>query len=126
MAAAKLAEEMRAGVIFWAIECDGEIAAVMGVQAVQDADLIRHAYVLPARQRSGLGGALLDHLTRDSRRRVLVGTWAAATWAIRFYSRHGFELVAAEETAALLAAYWRIPQQQAQASVVLSRPRVRA
>ena len=123
MPAAELAEEMNAGVRFWANEIDGELVAVMGMQPVRDVDLIRHAYVLPTYQRSGLGGALLDHLVRNGDRRVLVGTWAAASWAVRFYERHGFELASREETAALLGAYWRISERQAQVSVVLAKAR---
>jgi len=53
---------------------------------------------------------------------MLVGTWAAARWAIDFYRRHGFELVAPERTAGLLRAYWSIPERQIAASVVLARP----
>jgi hypothetical protein len=53
---------------------------------------------------------------------MLVGTWAAAEWAIRFYRRHGFQLVAPERTAALLKAYWTIPDRQIATSVVLADP----
>jgi hypothetical protein len=35
----------------------------------------------------------MDHLRAGNRRPVLVGTWAAATWAIRFYQHNGFRLV---------------------------------
>jgi GNAT superfamily N-acetyltransferase len=88
---------------------------------VRDVDLIRHAYVTPGSQGLGIGGALLDHLTRGSTGPVLVGTWAAAEWAIRFYRRHGFELVPPERKAALLKAYWTIPDRQIETSVVLAR-----
>ena len=84
-------------------------------------DLIRHAYVAPASQRSGVGGALLEELTGSTERQILVGTWAAAEWAIRFYERHGFELVPAERAAELLRRYWSIPERQIETSVVLSR-----
>ena len=76
----------------------------MGIQPVGDVDLIRHAYVSPGSQRRGVGGALLEHLARSTTRRMLVGTWAAAEWAIRFYRHHGFELVSPERKAALLKA----------------------
>jgi GNAT superfamily N-acetyltransferase len=118
----ELDEAIASGVAFWGCEIDGELAGVMGVQPVEDVELIRHAYVATARQGSGIGGALLEHLMRRSAGQVLVGTWAAAEWAIRFYGRHGFELVAPERTADLLRRYWRVPERQIETSVVLARP----
>jgi N-acetylglutamate synthase-like GNAT family acetyltransferase len=120
MSAAELSREMTEGVTFWVCEIDGEIAGVMGMQAVHDVDLIRHAYVLPQHQRSGIGAALLEHLRGRSTRRMLVGTWEAATWAIAFYRRHSFELVDATTKLAMLKTYWSIPQRQVETSVVLA------
>jgi GNAT superfamily N-acetyltransferase len=122
MPAAELDQEISAGVAFWVYELDGAMAGVMGIQPVRDVDLIRHAYVLPGNQRRGIGGAMLEHLQRMSRRRMLIGTWAAADWAIRFYERHGFELVSRERTPALLKTYWTIPDRQIETSVVLAKP----
>ena len=122
MPAEELAAEIAAGVAFWAYEAGGEVVGVMGVQPVRDVDLIRHAYVAPASQRRGVGSALLEHFLRERTRRMLVGTWAAAEWAIRFYQRHGFDLVPPERTAALLDTYWSIPERQVETSVVLSAP----
>ena len=119
MSRAELDREIAAGVAFSGIDMDGELVGVMGVQPVRDVVLIRHAYVVPARQREGIGAALLEHLTRSTERPVLVGTWAAAEWAIRFYRRHGFELVGPERTAELLRRYWAIPERQIATSVVL-------
>src|SRR3954447_22768874 len=90
MGAAQLDAEIASGVRFWGYE-DAELAGAMGIQRVDDVELIRHAYVRPDRQRGGVGAALLDHLLAISDRPVLVGTWAAADWAIGFYRRHGFE-----------------------------------
>src|SRR3954471_11680631 len=89
----ELDEEIAAGVTFWGYEDDGALLGVMGVQPVRDVDLIRHAYVAPRAQRRGIGGALLEHLLRSRTRPILIGTWAAAQWAVDFYRRHGFELV---------------------------------
>jgi hypothetical protein len=58
-------------------------------------------------------------------RPVLIGTWAAATWAIRFYERHGFRVVEAEEKNRLLKRYWNIPERQIETSVVLTDERWR-
>jgi GNAT superfamily N-acetyltransferase len=113
--------EIAAGVRFWGYEDGGELVGVMGVQSVGEFDLIRHAYVAPDRQRSGVGGALLARLTATTTRPMLVGTWAAADWAIRFYRRHGFEQVSPERTVELLTTLWTIPERQIAESVVLSR-----
>jgi GNAT superfamily N-acetyltransferase len=120
----ELVTEIAAGVAFWGYEADGRLVGVMGVQPVRDVDLIRHAYVLPEAQRGGVGGALLSHLRGQSERRMLIGTWAAAGWAIRFYLKHGFALVPAEQKARLLKAYWTIPERQIETSVVLANPAI--
>jgi GNAT superfamily N-acetyltransferase len=118
----QLDREIAAGVVFWGYETDETLAGVMGIQQVRDVDLIRHAYVLPGSQRHGIGGALLEHLRPLGRVRMLVGTWAAADWAIRFYRRHGFELVSPEQRTTLLKTYWTIPERQIETSVVLADP----
>jgi GNAT superfamily N-acetyltransferase len=118
----ELDSEIAAGVEFWGYEDGDGLVGVMGIQAVRDVDLIRHAYVAPRSQRGGIGGALLEQLMQGRTRRVLVGTWAAAQWAIAFYERHGFEYVGHERTAALLKDYWTIPERQIDTSVVLARP----
>ena len=120
MPASALDAEIASGVAFWGYEADGDLVGAMGVQPVRDVDLIRHAYVAPAHQGRGIGGALLEHLLRRSTRRTLVGTWAAADWASRFYERHGFVHVGPERTAALLEEYWTIPDRQIATSVVLA------
>jgi GNAT superfamily N-acetyltransferase len=118
----ELDSEIAAGVVFWCYEENGTLAGVMGIQPVRDVDLIRHAYVLPGRQGCGLGGALLQQLRQLSTGRILVGTWEAAHWAIRFYRRHGFELVSPACKNTLLKAYWNIPERQVEVSVVLASP----
>lgn len=126
MDAAELAGEIAAGVAFWGVDAGGAGAAlegVMGVQPVRDVALIRHAYVRPGGQRRGTGGALLEHLVASATTPLLVGTWAAATWAIAFYERHGFALTSREETVRLLGTYWAIPERQVETSVVLRHAR---
>ena len=118
----ELDSEIATGVTFWGVEDGGALIGVMGFQSVRDVDLIRHAYVLPGSQRQGVGGALLGHLRRLSRRRMLVGTWAAADWAIRFYERHGFSLVSPAAKITLLKTYWTVPDRQIETSAVLANP----
>ena len=122
MPRAELDGEIAAGVAFWSYQEDGALVGVMGVQSVRDVDLIRHAYVLPQHQGQGVGTALLRHLRGLGARRMLVGTWAAAEWAVRFYRRQGFEMVAPERTTALLRTYWSVPERQIETSVVLADP----
>jgi GNAT superfamily N-acetyltransferase len=122
MAAAELESEIGSGVAFWGYESDGALVGVMGIQPVRDVDLIRHAYVLPESQGNGIGRDLLLHLRGLTARRMLVGTWAAAEWAIRFYRRNGFQLVSPERKKTLLETYWSIPERQIETSVVLAYP----
>jgi N-acetylglutamate synthase-like GNAT family acetyltransferase len=123
MSASDLDAEIEAGVRFWGYETDGRLTGVMGIQQVEDVDLIRHAYVRPDSQRSGVGAALLRHLQQAATRPMLVGTWAAADWAIGFYRRHGFELVSPQRKNELLKRYWTIPTRQIETSVVLESGR---
>ncbi len=121
MPAEELDGEIAAGVAFWGYEADGELVGIMGIQRVREVDLIRHAYVWPEHQGRGVGGRLLEHIASSATRRMLVGTWATAEWAIRFYRHHGFELLSREDGAALLRDYWDIPERQVETSVVLER-----
>ena len=115
----ELRNEIDAGVEF-SVLVEGEgMVGVMGVQRIRDATLIRHAYVRKTAQRQGTGSALMRHLLASVEGRVMVGTWAAAQWAIRFYERHGFRLVGPEEKDRLLSSYWAIPDRQRETSVVL-------
>lgn len=122
MSRQELDAEISAAVCFWGYQQEGVLLGVMGIQPVRDVDLIRHAYVLPAHQRAGIGSALLRHLRTLGSRRMLVGTWAAAGGAIRFYERHGFALVEPALKAKLLQTYWTIPARQIETSVVLADP----
>jgi len=119
MTGSALNSEVEAGVSFWGWEQSGTLAGVMGIQHVRDVTLIRHAYVRTAHQGRGIGGALLRFFAEQATSPLLVGTWAAAEWAIRFYERHGFRLVSPAEKDRLLSTYWTIPSRQQETSVVL-------
>jgi N-acetylglutamate synthase-like GNAT family acetyltransferase len=116
----ELRHEIESGVRFWGWEEEGELLGVMGIQDVHDVTLIRHAYVCTTRRSQGIGGKLLAELRKMATRPILIGTWAAATWAIRFYEKHGFRLVTPEEKDRLLKKYWSIPERQVKTSVVLA------
>jgi N-acetylglutamate synthase-like GNAT family acetyltransferase len=119
----ELREEIEAGVVFWGYKEKGQLLGVMGLQPVQDMTLIRHSYVRTARRNEGIGGRLLSLLKAQTGRPLLVGTWAAAVWAIRFYEKHGFRLVSPEDKKRLLKKYWSIPDRQVETSVVLADPK---
>ncbi len=116
----ELRDEIEAGVVFWGYEEKDRLLGVMGLQAVKDVTLIRHSYVRTSRRNEGIGGKLLSHLKAQTGRPLLVGTWAAAVWAIQFYEKRGFRLVSPEDKERLLKKYWSIPVRQVETSVVLA------
>ena len=116
----ELRREIEDGVRFWGYEQDGQLLGVMGLQDVEDVTLIRHAYVRTTHRRRGIGGRLLSELRSKATRPLLVGTWAAAEWAIKFYRQHGFEMVPRNQVPLLLRRYWSIPERQIETSVVLA------
>jgi GNAT superfamily N-acetyltransferase len=115
-----LQQELAEGVVFWGYEEAGTLLGVMGLQQVQDVTLIRHAYVRTSSQKRGIGAHLLSHLRELALGPVLIGTWADAVWAIRFYERYGFHKVGPEEKNRLLKQYWNVPERQVETSVVLA------
>jgi GNAT superfamily N-acetyltransferase len=116
-----LEHEIGSGVEFYGYEDpdNGALAGVMGVQDVRDVTLIRHAYVRMTHQKRGIGTLLLSRLRELTARPILIGTWADASWAIRFYERHGFQVVSSDEKTRLLLQYWTVPDRQIETSVVL-------
>ena len=120
MSAEELKGEIEAGVWFFGWVEDEHLLGVVGIQPIRDTTLVRHAYVLTEHQKRGIGSRLLGYLTGLAKTpEILVGTWADATWAIRFYEKHGFKLVPSEEKDRLLRTYWNIPERQVETSVVL-------
>jgi N-acetylglutamate synthase-like GNAT family acetyltransferase len=126
MSREKLQHEIDDGVVFSGFEEAGSVAGVMGLQQVQDVTLIRHAYVRTSSQNLGIGARLLLHLLPLASEPVLIGTWASASWAIRFYERYGFRIVDHHEKNRLLKRYWNVPERQIETSVVLADERWRA
>ncbi|HOW35310.1 MAG TPA: GNAT family N-acetyltransferase [Candidatus Omnitrophota bacterium] len=124
MSKEQLRREIDDGVVFWGYEDNGILDGVMGIQDVLDVTLIRHAYVRTLKRNKGIGGRLLRHLCAQTTRPILIGTWAAAVWAIGFYEKHGFQTVSQEEKNRLLKKYWKIPARQVETSVVLAQSSV--
>ena len=122
MSLEELQGEIEAGVSFLGHFAYGELRGIMGSQDVDDATLIRHAYVRPEHQGRGIGHELLAHLLSETSRSILVGAWSSASWAIRYYERHGFRLTSRHETRQLLHRYWTVPERQIEESVVLVGP----
>jgi N-acetylglutamate synthase-like GNAT family acetyltransferase len=120
MPADELAKEIAAGVVFWVAEDEGRVLGVMGIQDKGDVALVRHAYTTPTVQRKGVGTKLLRHVEGLADKPILIGTWAAASWAIDFYERNGFTVVSNTDKDRLLRTYWSIPARQIETSVVLA------
>jgi len=116
----ELESEIAHGVVFWVAEEEGRVLGVMGIQDKGDVALVRHAYVASGLQRKGVGTTLLHHVEALTDKPVLIGTWAAASWAIDFYRRNGFTVVSESEKDRLLQKYWSIPPRQIETSVVLA------
>lgn len=123
MRADELAREIAEGVVFWVAEQEGRLAGVMGIQDKGVVALVRHAYVAPTTQRAGVGTRLLRHVEGLVDKPILIGTWAAASWAIEFYRRNGFSVVPSAQKDHLLRTYWSIPARQIETSVVLANGR---
>jgi N-acetylglutamate synthase-like GNAT family acetyltransferase len=115
--------EIAAGVVFWVAELEGRVAGVMGIQDKGNVALVRHAYVATTAQRAGVGTKLLRHVEGLVDKPILIGTWAAASWAIEFYQRNGFTVVSNDEKDRLLKTYWSIPARQIETSIVLASAR---
>ena len=101
----------------WEIDQKGQLDGVMGIQDKGTVTLIRHAYVRSGVQQQGIGTRLLKHFEGLTQKPILIGTWAAATWARRFYEKHGFREVDRETKDRLLRTYWSIPARQTETSV---------
>ena len=116
----ELEKEIAGGVVFWVAEQDGRLAGVIGLQDKGDVALVRHAYVAPNMQRTGVGTRLLRHVEGLADKPILIGTWASASWAIEFYRRNGYTVVPKSDKDRLLRTYWSIPARQIETSVVLA------
>jgi GNAT superfamily N-acetyltransferase len=123
MSAAELRHEIEAGVVFWGMAQAEELLGIMGIQDKGEVALIRHAYVRTRAQQQGIGTSLLRRLESITRKPILIGTWAAASWAIQFYEKNGYKSVSTAEKNRLLRRYWSIPERQIETSVVLANCR---
>jgi N-acetylglutamate synthase-like GNAT family acetyltransferase len=123
MPAEELAAEIADGIVFWVAEEGERLVGVMGIQDKGEVALVRHAFVASSAQKQGIGTQLLHHVQGLAAKPVLVGTWAAATWAIAFYRKNGFSVVSQQDKDALLRKYWSIPERQIETSVVLADAR---
>ena len=120
MSRSELKQQIREGVDFWGLDENGTLCGVMGIQEMGDVTLIRHAYVRTSEQRRGIGGQLLELLREQSDKPFLIGMWMEATWAIKFYEKHGFQQIPKDRISDLLEKYWSIPKRQVETSTVLA------
>ena len=116
----ELKQAIRDGIVFWGYEMAGELVGLMGIQDRGEISLIRHAYVQTVQRRKGIGEKLLRRLEGMTAKPILIGTWSAAAWAIRFYEKNGYRALSRPETERLLRKYWSIPERQIETSIVLA------
>jgi len=126
MSKAELEKQIQEGVCFICYVDGNETVGVMGIQYKNDVNLVRHAYVRTKNRKMGIGTILIKELIQQSEKPILIGTWKAAIWAIKFYQGHGFNLVSDSEKNFLLKKYWNIPERQVETSVVLVDSKYRA
>ncbi|WP_256758128.1 GNAT family N-acetyltransferase [Cohnella sp. WQ 127256] len=121
MSMEELEQELKEDVVFWGyMDSNHQLTGVMGLQDKGKVCLIRHAYVRSTQRNTGIGSKLLIHLTNQTEKPILIGTWGSATWAIKFYEKNGFHIVSTEDKVNLLHEYWNVPDRQIETSVVLS------
>lgn len=118
----KFDAELARGVRFLGYAADGVLIGVVGIEAVRNVILIRHAFVVPGFQGRGVGGKLLQHVMGLREAQYLAGTWTDAIWSVRFYRRYGFRPASPTFQRALLEAFWGIPEPMADRSVALAHP----
>ena len=118
----ELENEISNGVCMYGFKKNNKLVGVMGIQELKQVTLIRHAYILSAYQRLGIGKSLLQYLFKiNLNSNLLVGTWQKAIWAIEFYKKFGFTLHNRKQTIYLLNKYWTISSNQIENSVVLEK-----
>jgi GNAT superfamily N-acetyltransferase len=106
-----------------------KMLGVMGYEFIDNVALIRHAYTLPKSQGRGIGSHLLkrteDIITNSTKAtRIIIGTYTRASWAIRFYEKHGYHKSSNPQE--ILVKYYDIPEVQRLNSLTLEKGLTRA
>lgn len=108
----------------WYGAFDGDaLVGVMGLERQGPVALLRHAYVLPAHQRRGVGTLLREHLEAAAvgAERIIVGTYRGNYKARRALEQAGY--APSPDPVAVLRAHYRIPEDRLRASVTYEKPR---
>jgi GNAT superfamily N-acetyltransferase len=111
------------------------IVGVMGLEYVRDVVLLRHAYILPRYQRTGVGNHLREHLEAAAARgegrpagsapgaagsvRIVVGTYRGNYKARTMLEHAGYHPSADPD--AVLRAYYAIPEDRLRSSVTYEK-----
>jgi GNAT superfamily N-acetyltransferase len=99
----------------------GTLAGVGGLEPAQDAALLRHGYVRPAFQRTGIGARLIEHLEREARgvARIIVGTYRENYKARQALEKAGYR--PSPDPEKVLRAYYAIPEGRLRSSVTFEK-----
>lgn len=100
---------------------DATLAAVMALEYRHDAALLRHAYVLPEYQRSGIGSSLREYLERQIQgvQRIIVGTYARNYQARGSLEEAGYRL--SRNPGTILQTYYTLPANRLYTSVTYEK-----
>ena len=99
----------------------GMLVGVGGLERARGAALLRHGYVLPAYQRTGIGARLIGHLEGEARRvdRIIVGTYLDNYKARRALEKAGY--LQSSDPEKVLRAYYAIPEDRLRSSVTYEK-----
>jgi RimJ/RimL family protein N-acetyltransferase len=97
------------------------LLGVMALEYVKDVALLRHAYILPAHERAGIGSALLARLEGEVRgvRRVVIGTYIGNYKARGALEKAGYRPSTDPER--VLRTYYTIPEDRLRTSVTYEK-----
>lgn len=107
---------------WWGAFSDQGLAGVTGSEPIGNVVLLRHIYVLPERQRSGVAGALIHHIEEilpGSTRMIVAGTYKANYKARGVLEKHGYRPAADSEL--VLRTYYDIPQDRLVGSIAYAK-----
>ena len=107
---------------WWGLFTGQSLVGVAGSEPIGDVVLLRHLYVLPEHQRSGIAGALIRHVEETasySTRMIVAGTYTDNYKARGVLEKNGYRPAADSES--VLRTYYDIPEDRLVSSIAYVR-----